>query len=175
MLGWALFVAVLALGCGPRFELEVHFAGRVEIEPGAPVVYQGVEIGEVLETTLSQASPSSPAEVTLRLGITNQEVTLRQNDVFEVVSGGLLSARIVRITPFVGESPPLEPGARVAGVPPLVTRVSDSLAEAVDSVSQLAAEKAQEALEALAESLEELTIPEPGDSTEAPTPPLPHL
>ena len=158
------------LGCGPRFELEVRFPGKVEIEPGALVVYQGIEIGEVLATTLSQADPSTPAEVTLRLGITDREITLREKDTFEVVSGGLLSDRIVRVTPFVGESAPLAPGATVVGVPPLVTRMTDSLAEAVDSISELAAEKAQEALDMLAESLEGLTIPEPGARTDPPEP-----
>ena len=103
----------------------------------------------------------------MSLAIEGSEVVLRESDRFEIASSSLLGDAVVRITPTEGESPPLASGARVEGVPPLVTRMSESLDSAVDAVSDAAAAKAQQALEALAESIEAMQVPEP----EAPEPP----
>jgi ABC-type transporter Mla subunit MlaD len=155
----ALFANVLALACfGPALEIHVSFVGPVEIEEGSPVIYQGVEIGRVSAISLSQESPQRPANVTLTLAITSSDVRLREGDRFEISSAGLLRDNVVRVTPAPEESPPLANGATVAGVPPVVTRLTESLGSAVDAVSEAASEKARRALEVIAESIDSIEI-----------------
>ena len=164
-----LGLVLLGSGCfGSELEVNVRFVGPVRVEEGTPVVYQGVPIGEVENLSLKQSTPRSPAEVTLTLGIENDEIVLREGDRFEIAAEGLMRNTVVRVTPGLGESEPLADGAFVDGVPPLATRVNDSLSEAFDSLGAAASEKAEELMNQIADSLEGFELPE---GLPLPTPP----
>ena len=149
--------ALLALlACGPPdFVLHVTYPGRVDLEEGARVLYQGIAVGHVESISLRQASPEEPALVQVTLSISNTEVTLREADRIHVSSTGVLGDRIVQISPATEPSKPLESSAVVAGVPPLVTRVEQSLGSTLDALGEMASEKVEELLEEFAESLRE--------------------
>ena len=176
LLGLLCFVA-----CGePVFVLHVLFPGSVGIEEGAPVLYQGLVIGRVGMISLHQESPERPAKIQLTLVISDPRITLREQDAFHVISDSPLGKRSLRIVPSPEPSPPLEPGATVAGVPPLVTRVGESVDAAVEALTELAAETAQQILDDISKSLEEQgheerSAPqtEPPRPTPEPAPPLP--
>jgi len=162
MRNWSAAVGAMLVGllccvaCGePDFVVHVVFPGSVEIEEDAPVRYQGVVIGKVEAISLHQESPDQPAQIRLTLAISEPGVTLREQDAFHVTSDRLLGESELRIVPAAEPSPPLEPGATVAGVPPLVTRVGESLDAAVQALTDLAAETAQQVLDDISKSLEE--------------------
>ena len=178
----ATAVAVLAgllclVACGePDFVVHVVFPGSVGIEEDAPVRYQGFVIGKVEAISLYQESPEQPARIRLTLAISDPRVTLRQQDAFHVISDRPLGERGLRIVPAAEPSPPLESGATVAGVPPLVTRVGESVDAAVEALTELAAETAQQVLDDISESLEAQqgearSAPEAGPPAPAPAPP----
>jgi ABC-type transporter Mla subunit MlaD len=161
----ALLGLLGCVGCGePDFVVHVIFPGNVGIEEGAPVLYQGLVIGKVEAISLHQDSPESPAQIRLTLAISDPDVTLREQDAFHVTSGIALAKPSLRIVPSPEPSPPLESGATVAGVPPLVTRVGESVDTAIEALTELAAETAQQVLEEISKSLEE-------HRREAPSPP----
>jgi len=142
----SLLGAALALACGPPpFVVHVSFPGQVELESGAPVVYQGVAIGEVGDVSLRQDAPGRRALVTVTLEIDDPAVVLRKGDRFQLSS--LRGVPVVVIAPAPQEAPPLASGAVVAGEPPLVTRMVDTLGEAIETIGQVAAEAIEEAIE----------------------------
>jgi ABC-type transporter Mla subunit MlaD len=144
------------VACGePDFVVHVVFPGSVGIEEEAPVLYQGLVIGKVEAISLRQEAPERPARIQLTLAISDPRVTLREQDAFHVTSDISRGKRSLRIVPSPQPSPPLEPGATVAGVPPLVTRVGESVDAAVEALTALAAETAQEVLDDISKSLEE--------------------
>ncbi len=151
-----LFAALLSTACQPptAFPLAVTFVGPVDLEVGAEVRYQGVQVGEVVEVSLRQPSPREPARVELSLLIEDPNVTLREADVFEIVSGGLLGDSYVRVTAAAEASQPLAPGATVAGLSPFVTRVRESTLDVLDALTDLAVQKRDALLDALARSAE---------------------
>jgi ABC-type transporter Mla subunit MlaD len=155
--GGAALVGLLCfVACGePDFIVHVVFPGSVGIEKEAPVLYQGLVIGRVEGISLHQESPERPARIQLTVAISDPRVTLRQQDAFHVSSDISLGARSLRIVPSPESSPPLESGATVAGVPPLVTRVGESVDAAVEALTELAAETAQQVLDDISKSLEE--------------------
>lgn len=135
-------LALLIVACvEPAFRLTVTFPGPVEVETGAEVRYQGVWVGSVSEIALRQPSATEPALVEISLEIDDAELTLREADVFEIVSDGLLGDSYVRITPAPEASPALAPGATVAGLSPLATRVRESAADALEALAELAKQK----------------------------------
>lgn len=155
LLGIALALAACEApvfrGCAePAFRMSVTFVGPLDVEPGADVRYQGVRVGTVERVSLQQPAPDRPARVQLSLVIEDASITLRESDLFEAVTDGLLGADYVRVTPSPGSSPPLAPGATVAGLPPFVTRVRDSTTQALDTLGDLARQKSEAVLEALA-------------------------
>jgi ABC-type transporter Mla subunit MlaD len=162
------------VACGePAFIVHVTFPGSVGIEEDAPVLYQGLVIGKVEAVSLHQESPERPAQIRLTLAISDPRVTPREQDAFHVVSDNPLGNRSVRIVPSPAPSPPLASGATVAGVPPLVTRVGESVDAAVEALTKLAAETAQQVLDDISKSLEEQQRQEPGAPEAAPSPPAP--
>jgi len=154
---------LLLVACGPPpFQMSVTFVGPVELEPGAEVRYQGVQVGEVAAVALRQDAREQPALVEVSLTITDPGITLREKDLFEIVTDGLLGEEYVRVTPATETSRPIEQGASVAGLPPFVTRVRESMAGALDSLGTLAQDQSDALLEALAGSAdEEESPPEP--------------
>jgi hypothetical protein len=169
-----LAAALLGVACGdPPFRMTVAFRGPLELEAGAEVRYNGVPIGRVEAVELYQPEATDPAAVEVVLAIDDPEVTLREADVFEVVSGTLLDDAHLRVTPSQEPSPPLERGARVAGLPPLVTRVRDSTAETLDLLIDLVKQKRDELL-ATSEEDDPATSEEDDPTTpeeDAPAPP----
>jgi len=144
------------VACGePDFVIHVVFPGSVGIEEEAPVLYEGLVIGKVETVSLHQESPEQPARIQLTLAISDPRVTLRTQDAFHVTSNNPLGKHSLRIVPSPEPSPPLESGATVAGVPPLVTRVGESVDAAVEALTELAAETAQQVLDDISKSLEE--------------------
>jgi len=167
LMGLLCFVA-----CGePDFVVHVVFPGSVGIEEDAPVLYQGLVIGKVETISLHQESPEQPARIRLTLAISDPRVTLREQDAFHATSNVALGKRSVRILPAPAPSPPLESGATVAGVPPLVTQVGESVDAAVEALTELAAETAQQVLDDISKSLEERHREE-RSAPEAEPPPL---
>jgi ABC-type transporter Mla subunit MlaD len=162
------------VACGePDFVVHVVFPGSVGIEEHAPVLYQGVVIGGVEAISLHQESPERPARIRLTLAISDPRVTLREQDAFHVTSGSPLGGRSLRIVPSPEPSPPLESGATVAGVPPLVTQVGESVDAAVEALTELAAETAQQVLDDISKSLEERGREEPSAPQAEPPRPAP--
>ena len=160
--------------CGePDFVVHVVFPGSVGIEEEAPVLYQGLVIGRVKTISLRQESPERPARIQLTLAISDPRVTLREQDAFHVTSDISLDERSLRIVPSPEPSPPLESGATVAGVPPLVTRVGESVDAAVEALTELAAETAQQVLDDISKSLEEQNREEPSAPEAEPPGPTP--
>ena len=147
-------VALVLFGCAvkPPFELAVRFAGAFEIEAGAEVRYQGVLVGKVEAVSLRQTAPEQPALVELSLSIYDRNITLREGDVFEIVSDGLLGDDYVRVTAGREPSEPLASGSTVAGRAPFLTRVLESADEALGSLGELAREQRDEWLDALREA-----------------------
>ena len=169
LVGLLCFVA-----CGePDFVVHVVFPGSVGIEEDAPVLYQGLVIGRVETISLRQESPERPARIQLTLAISDPRVTLREQDAFHLTSDISLGERSLRIVPSPEPSPPLESGATVAGVPPLVTRVGESVDAAVEALTELAAETAQQVLEDISKSLETPEREEPGAPQAEPPPAAP--
>ena len=169
-----LFAALLSTTCQPpaAFPVAVTFVGPVDLEVGAGVRYQGVRVGEVVEVSLRQPSPTEPALVELSLSIEDPGVTLREADVFEIVSDGLLGENYVRVTAAADTSQPLPPGATVVGLPPFVTRVRESMSNALASLADLAWQKSDAMLDALARSAEaEEEEEEEEEEAEEETPP----
>lgn len=153
----AIFIAaLLATGCQPSaaFPVTVTFVGPVELEVGADVRYQGVRVGEVEKVSLRQPSPREPARVELALLIEDPKITLREADVFEIVSDGLLGDSYVRVTAAAETSEPLSPGATVAGRSPFVSRVLESTSNALDALADLAKQSRDAMLDALARAAE---------------------
>lgn len=178
ILGHALLLAVLALACGrPAFELSVIFAGPLEIEEGAEVRYQGVAIGSVRQVALVQPDPEQPARVELQVAIHDPEVTLREGDLFEITSDGLVGDAYLRITPSQQPSPPLEEGTQVVGVSPLATRVVDTAQKALEKLGRVAREQAELLVDQIADEIDEESMrppPSEGDAApDAPAPPAP--
>lgn len=138
-----LFATVLACG-PPPFVLHVTFQGEVDVVEGAPVVYEGVAIGEVADVALRQADPGRRALVAVTLEIDDPQVTLREHDRFHL--GSLRGVPVVEIVPVATASVPLASGAVVAGEPPLVTQMYETLGAAIESIGDIAAEAIEEAL-----------------------------
>jgi len=169
---WALLLALGVLGCPDRpFIVHVSYPGTVAVAEGADVVYEGVTVGQVTAKSLRQESPGDPAQVQLTLSIQGSTVTLREGDRFEVTSAHPTREPFVQISPAGERSKPLESGAIVAGVPPLVTQVEDSLGAAIEAITEIASEKAHEVLEEIARSLEEAAEELDRQRTPAPGPP----
>jgi ABC-type transporter Mla subunit MlaD len=169
LVGLLCFVA-----CGePDFIVHVVFPGGVGIEEDAPVLYQGLLIGKVETISLHQESPERPARIQLTLAISEPRVTLRKQDAFHVTSNNPLGKRSLRIVPSPEPSPPLASGATVAGVPPLVTRVGESVDAAVEALTELAAETAQQVLDDISKSLEGSGAEERGAPQTGPPRPTP--
>jgi ABC-type transporter Mla subunit MlaD len=146
---FALLLA-LFLGCGaPDFVVFVTFPGPVEVERGANVVYQGVVVGEVDAVSLVQRTPDEPAQVRVTVSISDPHVTLREGDRFQISSESMLGSHVLEIVPSEARSTPLRSGATVAGVPPVVTRMEETVESFVDSLSELADRALREALETL--------------------------
>ena len=160
---------LLVVACGaPDFVVHVVFPGSVGIEEDAPVLYQGLVIGKVKTISLHQESSESPARIRLSLAISDAGVTLREQDAFHLTSDRPTGERALRIVPAPEASPPLVSGATVEGVPPLVSRVGESVDAAVEALTQLAAETAQQVLDDISKSLEERE--EPGTPEAEPLP-----
>ncbi len=144
------------LACGPPdFVFHVTFPGRVDIEKGARVVYKGLVVGRVAAISLRQESPEAPALVELTLAIWDPEVMIREADRFHVTSEGLLGDSIVQIDPSEELSKPLESGVTVAGVPPLATRIEQSVSSAIEAFREAISEKSREVLDQIKDSIEE--------------------
>lgn len=153
------FPVVLLLGCGPPpFVVHVTFSGEVDLESGAAVVYQGVRIGEVDEIALRQDDPGQGALVAVTLHIEDPEVVLRAGDRFLLAE--LRGVPVVEIVPAPGQSQPLVSGAVVVGEPPLVTKLYDTLGEAIETIGEAAAEAIEDALEEI--EREQRLAPESG-------------
>jgi len=172
VIGATLVGLLCFVACGePDFVVHVVFPGSVGIEEEAPVLYQGLVIGRVETISLHQESPERPARIQLTLAISDPRVTIREQDAFHVTSDISLGERSLRIVPSPERSPPLESGATVAGVPPLVTRVGESVDAAVEALTELAAETAQQVLDDISKSLEESSREERSSpQTEPPRP-----
>jgi ABC-type transporter Mla subunit MlaD len=111
-------------------------------------------VGEVEKVSLRQPSPREPARVELALLIEDPKITLREADVFEIVSDGLLGDSYVRVTAAAETSEPLSPGATVAGRSPFVSRVLESTSNALDALADLAKQSRDAMLDALARAAE---------------------
>ena len=139
---------VVLLGCGPPpFLVHVTYPGDVDVERGSPVIYQGVTVGEVQSIALRQEQPSEPALIDVTLAISEPSVVLRENDRFHLAS--LRGRDVVEVEPWPEASRPLRPGSTVAGVPPLVTRVEQSVGEAIESIGAVVVEALETARLAL--------------------------
>jgi ABC-type transporter Mla subunit MlaD len=135
-----------AFACGPPpFVVHVTFQGEVDVLPGAPVVYEGVSVGEVGSVALRQDDPGERARVAVTLEIDSPNVVLREHDRFVVSS--LRGVPVIQIAPSPTESKPLTPGAVVAGEPPVVTKLLETLGTAIESIGEVAVEAIEEALE----------------------------
>lgn len=179
VLGLLLFVACGArpfgscespvpIDCGPPpFVVNVTYPGEVDVEPGSPVIYQGIRIGRVEAVSLRQDAPEQPALVEVKLGIRDRHVVLRESDRFH--QSTLRGVPVIEVEPAETPSEPLAAGATVAGVPPLLTRLEESLGTAAESLGALA----EEAIERAIESLDEDTRARLGDALREihPTPP----
>jgi ABC-type transporter Mla subunit MlaD len=154
-LALALAGLVATLPCRPVGpDLRVTWQETVDIEVGAAVRYRGVAIGEVISISLLQTSADAPAAVELGLRI-DPQVSLRRRDTFEIASDGLLGDAYVAVSPAREPSEPLPPGARVAGTPPIATRVRESADAVIESLGELAREKTDALIEAWALQEEE--------------------
>ena len=152
MIRLAMLAGMLVIvSCGPPpFVVHVTFPGEVEVARGAPVIYEGVKVGHVESVALRQDVPTRPAQIALTLSIVDRALVLRADDRFHMAT--LRGVPIVRVEPSLESSEPLAPGATVAGVPPLVTRMEASLGEAIESIGAVVLEAAEAALEALEEA-----------------------
>jgi ABC-type transporter Mla subunit MlaD len=104
----------------------VTFPESVDIEVGAPVVYRGVEVGRVERKGLRQPSATGPASVELTLAFETEDLALRRDDGFAVEGAGILGTPHVRVLVAEEPSPELPDGSRVAGMPSLRARATDS-------------------------------------------------
>jgi hypothetical protein len=127
--------------------VHVVYPGKVEVEHGSPVIYEGVRIGEVESVVLRHADPTRRAQVEVTLEIDDPGIVLRDGDLFHL--SHLRGAPIVEVSPTLDPSQPIASGARVAGVPPLVTRLEETLDAAIESIGNLAVEAIEKAFEDL--------------------------
>lgn len=165
-IAWTLgAVALLLFACveEPPFELAVTFVGPLEIQAGAEVRYQGVTVGKVDAISLRQPEPQQPALVELSLSIHDRDITLREGDLFEVVSDGLLGDDYVRVTAARKPSAPLASGSTIGGRAPFLTRVLESADQALGSLGELAREQRDEWIDAVREAAREETPAEAED------------
>jgi len=151
-----VLVAPLLGGCQRHgFQLTVTFPGPLELETGSLVRYRGVPVGGITEVSLVQSAPDQPGRVELGVVIDESDIVLRKGDVFEVASDGLMGDPYLRITPAPATSPPLAPGARVAGRPPLADRVVETTEEALARLGVLARKQADLLVESLEDQFED--------------------
>lgn len=167
----AVLAAVAAIvACGPPdFVVHVTYPGPVDIQPGAPVLYQGVRVGHVESVSLDQGRPDAPARVRLTLAITDPGIRLREEDRFHLHSEGMWADGAVEVVPAPASSPPLEAGATVAGVPPVVTQVEDAVESAADSLSELVSEALRQAAETI-RGIDPSAPPPPAPAPQRPQP-----
>lgn len=125
-------LALCLSGGEPPYTISVTFPGPLDIERGASVRYQGIEVGEVAAVELRQPSADAPAIVELTLEIDDRKIALREADVFEVKTDGLMGDDYVSISAADEPSEPLASGSRIAGTPPLTTRLRDSAGDALE-------------------------------------------
>lgn len=138
------------LACAPPAStLTVTFPGSAQIEPGARIHYQGIDIGRVSDVTLHQIDARKAAIVHVHCAIENAEIQLRRDDRFEITTDGLLGDRILQITPAEIESPALADGSRVAGIPPFATRLRETAEETIDSFEAMARDTANDFVDVL--------------------------
>jgi ABC-type transporter Mla subunit MlaD len=151
MMRVAALASLLAIfACGPpAFVVHVTFQGEVDVARGAPVIYEGVQVGHVESIALRQDSPTRAAQIAVTLAIVDETVVLRTDDRFHLAE--LRGVPVVRVEPSPESSGPLAAGATVAGVPPLVTRMEASLGEVLDSIGAVMLQATDAALEALEE------------------------
>lgn len=158
----AISAVFATVGCHPAGpDVRVSWPGPVDLEVGAEVRYQEVAIGRVISISLLQPASDAPARVELGLRIDDRGVALREADVFQIESDGLLGDRYVAITPAEEPSAPLLPGAQIAGTPPLATRMRESADAAIDSLGELARRRTDDLIEAWTRQEEEQQQPPP--------------
>ena len=121
------------------------YPGEVEVTRGSPVVYEGVQIGEVASVVLRHADPTQRARIDVTLEIDEPAVVLRDGDLFHL--SHLRGVPIVEVSPTSNESQPITSGARVVGVPPLVTQIEETLNAALQSIGDLAVEAIERAFD----------------------------
>ena len=142
--GFAL--AVLALGgfglhqvagrhwkVQPTFRVRAQFETICGLEAGHRVRLQGIDAG-VVERVVPPGEPGRPVELVLRIDERLRPL-VRTDAVAQIVSEGLVGAKVVELSPGRPEAPPVAELDRIASERPI--EVSDLLKKAEGSLARL--------------------------------------
>jgi len=120
----------------PTFVLSTHFEQVSGLKPGAVVMLSGVHVGNVTDLTLL---PGDARGVKVDLAVfTSHRSEIRADAKASLGSQGLLGDKYVELSPGSAETPPVSPGATIAGTAPTdIAQVVDQAQDAADRLTTL--------------------------------------
>jgi phospholipid/cholesterol/gamma-HCH transport system substrate-binding protein len=141
--GAALFIIVLftiaqrSFLLSDTFRVQTSFFNVSGLTPGAPVQYQGVNVGRVEAVILpSQSSGKVRVEMQLEEDV---EHLIRTNTQAQVQSDGLVGNMIVVLLANSAQAPQVEPGGEIPGLEPFsLTDVTDRALTSVEAFNEVA-------------------------------------
>jgi phospholipid/cholesterol/gamma-HCH transport system substrate-binding protein len=121
----------------PTFRARAEFPRVGGLESGAAVRVQGIDAG-VVEAVEAPKSPGAPVVLVLKLDAGLRDL-VRSDAKAQVMTQGVVGARVVEITPGLPDAPPLpEGGTLVSEVPVEVNDVLKGATEALAKMDEVA-------------------------------------
>ncbi len=119
------------------FSVETSFYNVAGLVPGAPVQYQGVNVGRV-EGVILPAQPGGKIRVEMQLEEDVQHL-IRSNTQAQVQSDGLVGNMIIVLLANTAQAPPIEPDGAIPGLEPFsLTDVTDRALTSVQAFNEIA-------------------------------------
>ncbi len=119
------------------FSVQTSFYNVAGLVPGAPVQYQGVNVGRV-EAVVLPGQPSDKVRVEMQLDEEVQHL-IRSNTQAQVQSDGLVGNMIIVLLANTAQAPPIEPGGAIPGLEPFsLTDVTDRALTSVQAFNEVA-------------------------------------
>lgn len=130
-----VFLGLFAIGSrtflfSNTMDVRTSFSRVAGLQSGAPVQYQGVNVGRVSSVRLP-ASPGELIEVVMAIS-SNASHLVRENTQAQIKSDGLVGEQIIVLVASTDASPPIEPGGHINGVDPFdLFEITDRALQAV--------------------------------------------
>ncbi len=115
------------------FQARVEFARIGGLDPGAPVRVQGIDAGRV-EVIVPPGRPGEPVTLVLKIDARMRDL-VRSDATAQVMTQGVVGARVVEITPGGPDAPPLPEGGKLLTEAPV--ELNDVLKGATESLAKI--------------------------------------